>query len=72
MVYNPEKCNVCKKAFNLGDKVIKHDDLNSNWFFCSNKCYEKWLKVYRVKEEIIVGEEHQPEEIEEELLDEIF
>lgn len=72
MIYNPDKCCVCKKTFNVGDKAIKHDDIKSNWFFCSDECYNTWLRAYRVKETIQVGMEHIPEEIEEELLDEIF
>lgn len=66
-VYNPTICDNedCNKSFKKGDKVIRHDDVHTNWFFCCEECYQTWLKEYKVKTTIVVGEEMIEEESEE-------
>lgn len=56
-VYNPKQCNCCRKSFKVGDSAILHDDAYSKWFFCGEECYKKWLRVFKVKTDIIVGVE---------------
>ena len=58
-VYAPKCCDneTCNKPFYKGDKAIMHDDIHAKWFFCCEECYVKWLDEYKVRIDIIVGEE---------------
>ena len=56
-VYIPKRCDCCRRGFEVGDKAILHNDNYSDWFFCSDECYAKWLRVFKVKMDIVVGVE---------------
>lgn len=56
MIHNPKKCGCCNKDFKKGDNAILHNDY-AKWYFCGEDCYKKWLRIFKVKIDIVIGDD---------------